>query len=323
MNPSASTPPLALLFPGQGSQQIGMGVDLSEVSASAARTFAEAESVLGWSVLSLCAEGPMERLTATEHLQPILLTVGVAAYRVWAERMGPDWRPAATLGHSLGEFSALVAAEALSFEQALTLVELRGKAMAEAVPAGDGGMAAVIGLDAEQVEQICATEAQGEILCVANLNAPGQVVVSGHLSALVRARSSFKQAGARGVIPLKVSSPFHCALMGPAATRLADALASIDLQAPRCPVLSNVTGRPHGGPVAMRKALEAQVVQTVFWTDCVSWVLDQGVRHFVELGPGRVLAGLLRRIDRSARCLALADPLGLDRLDAFLVEEAA
>ncbi|MBW2702562.1 MAG: ACP S-malonyltransferase [Deltaproteobacteria bacterium] len=323
MTPPESTPPLALLFPGQGSQQIGMGVGLSEVNASAAQTFAEAESVLGWSVLSLCGEGPMERLTATEHLQPTLLTVSVAAYRALLDRMGPDWLPAATLGHSLGEFSALVAAGALSFEQALKLVELRGKAMAEAVPAGHGGMAAVIGLDAEQVEQVCATEAQGEILCVANLNAPGQVVVSGQLSALKRARQSFKQAGARGVIPLKVSSPFHCALMGPAARRLADALAAVDLQTPRCPVLSNVTGRPHGDQAAIRKALEAQVVHPVLWTDCVSWVLDQGVRNFVELGPGKVLAGLLRRIERSARCLELADSLGLERLDAFLVEEAA
>ncbi|HOX45329.1 MAG TPA: ACP S-malonyltransferase [Myxococcota bacterium] len=308
-SPSPSRVGPAFLFPGQGAQHVGMGEALRRESAAARKVFAEADEVLGWSVTRLCLEGPEDELTRTENLQPALFTVSMAAVAALAER-GP-LRPSACLGHSLGEYAALAAAGALSFADALRLVRRRGEAMGAALPAGQGAMAAVLGLDEQAVATACAQAAGEDVLVVANLNCPGQVVISGHARALARAEGPLQAAGARGILPLKVSAPFHSALMRPAAERLREALAQVAVHAPSAPVLSNASGLPHGDPQDIRRALEAQLVSPVRWSACVGWVLGRGVRLFLELGPGKVLAGLLKRIDRQARCLSVAEPADL------------
>ncbi len=297
-----------LMFPGQGSQHVGMGQSLLDASPAARLVFQLADEVLGWSVTDLCTKGPEQELTRTENLQPALFVVSMAALRALTSAVEPA--PVAAMGHSLGEYAALVAAGAMDFSHALIAVRRRGEFMAEAVGEGEGGMAAVIGLQPEVVERICDDVAGdgGAVLSVANLNSPGQVVVSGHAEAIERTKAAFKEAGARGVIPLKVSAPFHCSLMRPAAERLEEVLGPIPISPPRFAVLSNVTGRPHGDPDSIRRLLVEQVIRPVRWIDCVRWTLDAGVDRFLEIGPGRVLAGLLRRIDRSVRCLGVCDP---------------
>jgi [acyl-carrier-protein] S-malonyltransferase len=319
-SPSVNRAGPAFLFPGQGAQQVGMGEALRRESAAARKVFAEADEVLGWSVTRLCLEGPEDALTRTENLQPALFTVSMAALGALAERGA--LRPSACLGHSLGEYAALAAAGALSFADALRLVRCRGEAMGAALPPGEGGMAAVLGLDEQAVAAACALAAGDDVLAMANLNCPGQVVISGHVRALARVEAPLQAAGARGILPLKVSAPFHSVLMRPAAERLHAALSQVAIVAPAAPVLSNVTGLPHGQPQDIRHALEAQLLSPVRWSACVGWVLEQGVRQFLELGPGKVLAGLLKRIDRQASCLPVAEPADLPAA-AALLEAAA
>jgi [acyl-carrier-protein] S-malonyltransferase len=314
----------ALLFPGQGAQRVGMGRELLQASPAARSVFEQADDQLGRPLSRLCLEGPEEALTRTENLQPALYTVSIAAWRCLEPQL--DGPAAAAMGHSLGEYAALVAAGALSFAAGLRAVDARGRAMAEAVEPGSGGMAAVIGLEAEAVQRVCAevvaaAEPDG-VLALANHNSPGQVVVSGQLALIDRAEPRLREAGARGLVRLKVSAPFHCALMRPAADRLAAVLAELEFSAPRLPVLSNVTGRPHGQPDEIRRRLVEQVTEPVRWVDCVRWTQAAGVDRYLEVGPGRVLAGLLKRIDRRARVSGVATPEQAAAARGFIGGEA-
>ncbi len=288
-----------------------MGRELLEDSPAAQQVLDRAERVLGWPVAKLCTQGPEQELTLTERLQPALFTMSMASLA--ALRAAGAEPPLAAMGHSLGEYAALVAAEALTFEDALRAVAERGRLMGQALPAGQGGMAAVIGLEGDAVAEVCRAQVQqdGQVLSVANLNSPGQVVISGHTEAIDAAEPALRQAGAKGLIRLKVSAPFHCELMRPAADGLAEVLAGMPFSAPRFPVLSNVTGQPHQQAEDIRRLLIEQVVRPVRWTDCVRWSLDAGAARFLEIGPGKVLAGLLRRIDRRAKALGVADPQGV------------
>lgn len=309
--PDRAGPPTVWMFPGQGSQKVGMGRELLEHSPAARRILDRAERLLGWPVAQLCTQGPEQELTLTERLQPALFTISMASLA--ALQAAGAQPPLAAMGHSLGEYAALVAAEALSFEDALRAVAERGRLMGQALPAGQGGMAAVIGLEGEAVAEVCRAQVQqdGLVLAVANLNSPGQVVISGHTAAIDAAEPALRRAGAKGIIRLKVSAPFHCELMQPAADGLADLLAGISISAPRFPVLSNVTGQPHRAAEDIRRLLVEQVVRPVRWTACVRWSLEAGAARFLEIGPGKVLAGLLRRIDRRAKALGVGDPRGV------------
>jgi len=292
---------VAFLFPGQGSQTPGMGQEYLREPTSR-RVFEEADDILGWKLSDLCSEGSAEELKRTDRAQPAVLTVSVAALRLLQEKSG--LRPRACLGHSLGEYTALVAAGALEFSDALRCVQSRGELLDRALPANTGGMAAVLGLERERVESVCAGIGDG-IVVVANLNAPGQVVISGHREAIARCKPGLKAAGARRVIDLDVSSAFHSPLMHPAAERLKRVLERVAVNPPRCPVLSNVTARPHGDPRSIRTRLVEQVTSPVRWAECVRWVLDSGIKDFIEVGPGDVLAGLNRAIEPSARTAAV------------------
>jgi [acyl-carrier-protein] S-malonyltransferase len=268
---------------------------------ASSRIFEEADDILGWKLSELCSGGSAADLRRTDRAQPAVLTVSVAALRLLQERTG--LRPNVCLGHSLGEYSALVAAGALEFADALRCVQSRGEFMDQALPAGTGGMAAVLGLDRDQVEQVCAEAGDG-IVVVANLNAPSQVVISGHRKAVSDCTPGLKAAGARMVIDLEVSSAFHSPLMRPAAEQLKEVLEQVPVNPPNCTVLSNVTAKPHEDPRSIRTRLVEQVTSPVRWADCVRWVLDRGIKDFIEVGPGHVLAGLNRAIDRSARTAA-------------------
>jgi [acyl-carrier-protein] S-malonyltransferase len=309
-----------LLFPGQGSQIPGMGREYMRVPASR-RVFEEADEILGWSVSGLCADGSEEELACTSRAQPALLTVSIAALRLLEEEA--EIRPFACLGHSLGEYSALVAAGSLGFADALRCVQCRGEFMDAALPAGTGGMAAVLGLDRREVEQLCRESAGENALMVANLNAPGQVVVSGQVNSIERCGPLLKAAGAHRVVRLKVSSAFHSPLMRPAAERLREVLDDVFIRPPRLTVLSNVTGQPHDDPESIRALLVRQVISPVLWEDCVHWVVSRGVRDFFELGPGDVLAGLNRGIDRSTRTLGVDAPSAVRRAIQSIGQEKA
>ena len=298
---SRSEHEVAFLFPGQGSQTPGMGRDYLREPASR-RVFEEADDILGWRLSELCSEGSAEDLRRTDRAQPAMLAVSVAALRLLQERTG--LRPQVCLGHSLGEYTALVAAGALDFKDALQCVQKRGEFMDAALPGGTGGMAAVLGLERAQVESVCAEVGDG-IVGVANLNAPAQVVISGHRQAIERCRPGLQAAGARRVIELEVSSAFHSPLMRPAAERLRKVLKRVPVNPPGCIVLSNVTAKPHKDPRSIRTRLVEQVTSPVRWADSVRWVLDSGVSDFIEVGPGQVLAGLNRAIDRSTRTSAV------------------
>jgi [acyl-carrier-protein] S-malonyltransferase len=302
---SPSDREVAFLFPGQGSQIPGMGREYLSLPASR-RVFEEADDLLGWSVSGLCAGGSQEELACTWKVQPALLTVSIAALRVLQQRA--PIRPFACLGHSLGEYSALVAAGALEFADALHCVQRRGEFMDAALPPRTGGMAAVLGLERTQVERACRQAAGEGVLGVANYNAPGQVVVSGHQEAIERCQPLLRKAGTHRLVPLRVSSAFHSSLMSSAAERLREVLDAVTINPPRWTVLSNVTAEPHGGPESIRSLLVEQVTSPVRWEDCVRWVTDRGVRDFYELGPGEVLAGLNRRIDRSTRTRTAGTP---------------
>jgi [acyl-carrier-protein] S-malonyltransferase len=317
---SRSDREVAFLFPGQGSQIPGAGREYLRVPASR-RVFEEADELLGWSVSDLCAHGSPEELAATARAQPALLTLSIAALRVLEEEAGV--RPFACLGHSLGEYSALVAAGSLGFADALHCVQCRGEFMDEVLPPRTGGMAAVLGLERREVERVCREVAGDDVLGVANLNAPGQVVVSGHLDAIGRCTPGLKAAGARRVVRLKVSSAFHSPLMRPAARRLREVLDEVPVDPPRRTVLSNVTAQPHGDPESIRALLVLQVTSPVLWEDCVRWVINQGVKDFLELGPGEVLAGLNRVIDRSTRTRGVDAPAAVRRLTRSIGQEKA
>lgn len=308
---------LGLLFPGQGSQFVGMGRDLAEAEPEARALFEEADDILGMPLSRVCWEGPAEVLTRTDHAQPAILVHSLAAWRV-LQRRWPQLPVAMAAGHSLGEFSAHAAAGTFDWRDALRLVRLRGELMAAAGQARPGTMAAVLGLDDATVERVCA-EASGPdgVVVAANFNAPGQVVISGDLVAVERAKSLLEAAGARRVLPLVVSGAFHSPLVAPARDGLAAALASVAMRAPRWPVIANVTGQPApADPNAIRQLLVDQLTHPVRWTDGVRAMAAAGVRRFWELGPGNVLAGLVRRIVPEAEVRSIGSPDDLAALEA-------
>jgi [acyl-carrier-protein] S-malonyltransferase len=296
----------AFVFPGQGSQSVGMLGDFA--AESEIRTaFEEASAALGYDLWALTQQGPAERLNGTEYTQPAMLTAGVALWRLWKARGGAD--PAQLSGHSLGEFTALVCAGALSLAEAADLVRFRGQAMQEAVPAGTGAMAAILGLTDEQVAASCSDAAQGEIVAAVNFNAPGQVVIAGTRAAVERAMVIAKAAGAKRALPLPLSVPSHCSLMAPAAQRLAVRLAAVRLVQPAITYVSAVDARPHSQPEDIRQLLVAQLTSPVRWQDTVRALAASGPAQIIECGPGKVLSGLNRRIEKRAdlACLALED----------------
>ncbi|MGL4486948.1 MAG: ACP S-malonyltransferase [Yersinia sp. (in: enterobacteria)] len=284
----------AMIFPGQGSQSIGMLADLAAQFPIVEVTFNEASSVLGYDLWQLVQQGPTEELNKTWQTQPALLTASVAIWRVWQHKGGK--LPALMAGHSLGEYSALVCACVLDFKQAVGLVQLRGKLMQEAVPEGFGAMSAIIGLDNESIAKACEESAQGQIVSPVNFNSPGQVVIAGNKEAVERAGAACKAAGAKRALPLPVSVPSHCALMKPAADKLAEALKYIEFKVPVFPVVNNVDVKAEVLPEAIRSALVRQLYNPVRWTESIEFIAAEGVELLLEVGPGKVLTGLTKRI---------------------------
>lgn len=297
--------PLALVFPGQGSQSVGMLSGLAERYASVGQCLREGSQALGLDLVQLIGEGPSERLNATEYTQPAMLAAGVATWRLWRELGGAE--PAVVAGHSLGEFTALVCAEALSFPDALRLVHFRGQAMQRAVPAGEGAMAAILGLEDSEVEAACHEAAQGEVVEAVNFNSPGQIVIAGHASAIKRALAAAQLRGAKRAIALPVSVPAHSSLMREAAQQLAQRLEEIEVRPPRYRYVSAVDAVEHTQPADIRATLVRQLASPVRWSATVAALLAIAPT-LVECGPGRVLTALNRRIARDATCYALDDP---------------
>ncbi|MFP4272643.1 MAG: ACP S-malonyltransferase [Halothiobacillaceae bacterium] len=308
----------ACVFPGQGSQSVGMLSDWAKADPVIARTLAEAGEILGLDLAGMMRDGPAEVLDRTENTQPAMLTAGVAAWRAYRAAGGP--LPVAMAGHSLGEYTALVAAEAMSFADALRLVRQRGLLMQEAVPAGAGAMAAVIGLEDAEVERVCAAAANGAVCEAVNYNAPGQVVMAGDADAIQRAILGAEEAGARKVVPLPVSVPSHSTLMQSAAVRLAEVLEGVEIVPPSVPVIHNVDASEKPEPASIREALAAQLWQPVRWVDCVRVLQARGARTLLEMGPGKVLSGLARRIDRQVAAVPVFDPAGLEKAMAAVVD---
>ena len=302
--------PLAMMFPGQGSQSVGMLGALIESDALAREAFEEASEALGYNLAALVRDGPEADLNRTDRTQPAMLTAGVAVWRAWVGRGGPE--PLAMAGHSLGEYTALVCAGALGFEDAVRLVRLRGELMQSAVPEGAGAMAAVLGLDDAGVEAACAEASAAGVVEAVNFNAPGQVVIAGAARAVERAIELARAGGARRAVALPVSVPSHCKLMAPAAEALAGALAEVAIGTPRVPVFHNVDAETRSDPDAIRRALSEQVHRPVRWVQCVGAMRAAGAQLLVEAGPGRVLAGLVKRIDKEARGVAADDPQSLE-----------
>jgi [acyl-carrier-protein] S-malonyltransferase len=314
---------IAFVFPGQGAQEVGMGMALAAAYPEANAALAEAESAFAsaangagttaGSLRAMLADGPEASLTLTEHAQPAILAVSVAAARVLAAQ---GIAPAFVAGHSLGEYSAHVAAGTFSLADAVAIVRRRGRYMQESVPVGTGAMAAILGLEAALVDQACREAADGEVVSAANLNAPGQVAIAGHAGAVARASDRAKALGARRVVPLTVSAPFHCALMKPAQDRLEPELRRLATRAPQVPVVANVDAEPKRDPEAAVDALVRQVSATVRWQDVVERLAAEGVTTFIEVGPGTVLAGLIKRIRKDAQVVSFSGPEQLDAVRA-------
>ncbi len=296
----------SIVFPGQGSQAVGMLGALAETYPSVVETFTEASAALGYDLWQLVQSGPAEELNQTARTQPAMLAAGVAVWRVWQMQGGPA--PKMMAGHSLGEYTALVCAGAMSFSDAVGLVADRGRFMQEAVPAGSGGMAAILGLDDDQVLTVCSEAAQGEVVEAVNFNSPGQVVIAGAKAAVDRACGLAKDAGAKRALPLPVSVPSHCALMRPAAERLSERLAGIAISSPKIPVLHNVNVETADDADAIRQLLAAQLYSPVRWVETVQKMAAGGIATLFEAGPGKVLAGLTKRIDKNLKGVGVFDP---------------
>src|SRR3954466_12613827 len=299
---------LAFIFPGQGSQSVGMGKDLADKFPVAKQTFQEADDALGYKISELCFNGPEEKLKLTEITQPAILTVSVAAFRVLQEK---GIAPAMVAGHSLGEYSAHVDAGTLTFADAVRAVRDRGRYMQEAVPVGVGAMAAILGMAADAVKAVCDEAAQGEVCQPANINSPEQIVISGNKEAVERAAELAKERGAKRAVMLQVSAPFHCALMSPAEERLAADLVGLAFHNPRVPVVTNIDGAAKDSAAGSRDALVRQVTGAVQWVRCMNTMIASGLESFVEVGPGKVLCGLMRQIDRSKTCVNVEDEASL------------
>ena len=306
---------LAFLFPGQGSQKVGMGQALVAAFPESRAVFDEADAALAFSLSRLCFEGPEAELQLTANTQPAILTTSAAALRALEAR---GLRPAWVAGHSLGEYSALVAAGALTLAEAVVAVRRRGQYMQEAVPVGEGAMAAILGLELAAIEAACGEAAEGQVVAPANINSPGQVVIAGHKAAVERAAERCKALGAKRAVPLPVSAPFHCALMKPAQDRLQADLARLVFRDPSAPLVNNVDARPVRSAAGCRDGLVRQVSAPVRWQESVERLVSEGVDTFVEVGPGSVLAGLVRKIARGARVLNVEDPESLEKSVAAL-----
>jgi [acyl-carrier-protein] S-malonyltransferase len=314
------TAPIAFLFPGQGSQAVGMGKELSEKYSVARQTFEEADAALGYKLSQLCCEGPEDQLRLTEITQPAILTASVAALRVLEEK---GVKANFVAGHSLGEYSAHVAAGTISFSDAVRTVHNRGKYMQEAVPVGIGGMAAILGMELDKVTALCVDAAQGEVCEPANINSPEQIVISGHKSAVERAAALATERGAKKAVMLPVSAPFHCSLMKPAQDRLAEDLNSLNFVKPKLPVVCNVDAAAIDTPEQSRDALVRQVTGSVKWDQSMRVLIDKGVQTFIEVGPGKVLFGLMRQIDRSKKCISVGDEASLQKALELLASPVA
>ena len=299
----------AIAFPGQGSQSVGMLAELAETYPIIKETFAEASAVLGYDLFELVMQGPVEELNKTWKTQPALLTSSVALWRLWQAQGGAT--PAVMAGHSLGEYSALVCAGALNFADAVKLVGLRGQAMQRAVPEGVGAMAAIIGLDNDSIAVNCEKAAQGQVVSPVNFNSPGQVVIAGHKEAVERANVLMKESGAKRALPLPVSVPSHCALMKPAAEELAIALDKLEVKAPVIPVINNADVAIVTDPAAIKDALVRQLYSPVRWTETVERMASEDIIFEIEMGPGKVLSGLVKRIDKRVDGSAINDVAGL------------
>jgi [acyl-carrier-protein] S-malonyltransferase len=311
MNRSTQSAHLAMVFPGQGSQSVGMLAELAAAFPAVEKTFAEASEVLDYDLWQRVQQGPAELLNQTACTQPAMLTAGVATWRCWQSRS--ELVPALMAGHSLGEYTALVCAGALEFADAVRLVAKRGQYMQGAVPEGSGAMAAILGLEDDQIIAICERAAAGDVVSAVNFNSPGQVVIAGHTAAVQRAMELAKQTGAKRALPLPVSVPSHCALMRPAAERFADDIAAVVIQAPLVPVLHNVDVEAHQSAEAIRDALVRQLYSPVRWVETVRTMHASGVTTVLEMGPGKVLAGLNKRIEKSMAAIPMQNPGDLEQ----------
>lgn len=309
---------LAWLFPGQGAQVVGMGRDVSETSAAARQVFERADAALGESLSRLCFEGPLEALTLTANTQPAVLTTSIALLAALQERYPMLPAPVCAAGHSLGEYSALVAAGALDLSSAVRICRQRGLAMQEAMPAGEGAMAAIMGIDGQQVAEACSQAASaGEVVSPANFNAPIQTVIAGHAAAVARAGVLARARGAK-VLPLRVSAPFHCELMASARERVGAALEDVPIEVPAFPTLANVDAEPKTDPSEIRAALTRQVDSPVQWLRTVQRMRTMGVTHALEIGPGRVLAGLVKRTEKAVRVLCVDSVGSIEKTPQFI-----